>query len=111
MDVEHRHAVRALDQLHRCRPARVDLDGNRHALPRDEVDSVETDETELAGCDVSKAGGGLDQLVITIELRITSGGEHAAAVAKPRRAEGRLADELAREAKRRCLAMCRDEDD
>src|SRR4051812_31241447 len=93
---EDRHAVRPLDELHRCRVAWVDLDRQRNAITRDEVDPVDADETELPRYGTGERTRGCHQLGSPMELRVVRCRQDVSAVPESTRAERLVAYELSR---------------
>ena len=61
---------RPLDQFHRATPPRIHFDRIRHALARDEVDTVDPDEIKRVGnCSSQGARRGHDSFVL-LEVRV-----------------------------------------
>src|SRR5262245_29516019 len=103
---EHRQAVRALDELHRGAPPRVDLGRVRDAVANDEVDAIDADEAEL----FSNPGG--ETPCRAEEIIVFAGGrQDVPAVSKSGNAERVFADQLARYANRNNLPAARHEHD
>jgi hypothetical protein len=97
MNPKDRELVGPLDQLHGGGVARVYLDRVGHALPSDEVDTIQTDQTQ-PGCE---HGGGssrqLQEFGLSGEQLQFWTTQNAAAVPKPSGPKSRIPYQLAAE--------------
>ena len=111
VDGEQRGPGGPLHELHGGGVARVHLDRQRHAVPRDEVESVESPEAERFRHRVRQRRRTDQQLRLAREERRPLGREQAATVPEAMRAEAALAHELPRETERDGAPAVRREDD
>jgi hypothetical protein len=84
-------------QLHGGGVARVDFDGVGNSLTSDEVDPVESNQTELLRKDSGHTDGSLQQHPLAPKQAYLRIAENTSAVAKPFGSKTPLADKLARE--------------
>jgi hypothetical protein len=83
----------------------------RLAADGDEVDPVHAHEPERRRHRVGEGGGAGEERRLVVEVWVSRRGEYAASVAEPPRADGRPADELAREGERAGAPAVGGEDD
>src|SRR6476659_6160639 len=98
MHAKDREPVGPFDQLHGSGVTRVELDGKRDTLAGDEVDTVQTDQTQ-PGC--NHGGDSIRQLQdlgLAAEQPELRSSEDTSAVAKPPGPKSRVPNQLAGEA-------------
>ena len=106
---EEGSATGALDQLHGGRPARIHLDHDRLAAPGNEVDAVDSPETEGAGEGLCRGDGTGDDFILGVEHRCPGAAEQVAAPAVTGGAEADISDQLPRHAERHGVVSIGDE--
>src|SRR5687767_15059408 len=92
---KERHRERSLGDLDGRRPPWVHFDRIEDAVPLDEIDSVETNESKRRGDELRYVAGRIEHCGAVSELRVAGRSKDAAAIAKAAGAEVRIAHELA----------------